>query len=77
MESITAQSQSPTLSSSQETFRMECEAREWITRFNAMKADHGLLVASSWWGQTISSIEKKRGPKAAQELREAMNRLKK
>ncbi len=27
MESITAQSQSPTLSSSQETFRMECEAR--------------------------------------------------
>lgn len=77
MESITAQSQSPTLSSSQETFRMECEAREWIKRFNAMKADHGLVAASGWWGQTIRDIEKRRGKEAAQQLRDAMNRLKK
>jgi len=77
MESITAQSQSPTLSSSQETFRMECEAKHWVKRFNCMKADHGLITASAWWGQTISSIEKKRGKEAAQQLRDAMNRLKK
>jgi hypothetical protein len=42
-----------------------------------MKADHGLIAASGWWGQTIRDIEKKRGPKAAQELRNAMNRLRK
>jgi hypothetical protein len=77
MEPITAQSQSPTLSSSQETFRMECEAKHWVKTFNAMKADHGLITASAWWGQTIRDIEKRRGPKAAQELRDAMNRLKK
>lgn len=77
MESITAQSQSPTPSSSQETFRMEAEARHWINTFNCMKADHGLIAASSWWGQTIRDIERRRGQKAAQELRDAMNRLKK
>ena len=77
MESITQLSQSPMPSSSQETFRMECEAKEWIKRFNTMKADHGLIAASGWWGQTIRDIEKKRGPKAAQELRNAMNRLRK
>jgi hypothetical protein len=42
-----------------------------------MKADHGLITASAWWGQTIRDIERKRGPKAAQELRDAMNRLRK
>mgnify|MGYP006275258641 CR=1 FL=1 len=56
---------------------MECEAREWIKRFNTMKADHGLVAASAWWGQTIKEIERRRGQKAAQDLREAMNRLKK
>ena len=77
MELTTPQSQSHTLSSSQETFRLETEAAEWIKRFNLMKADHGLITASAWWGQTIRDIEKKRGPKAAQELRDAMNRLRK
>lgn len=77
MESTTPQTPSHTLSSSQETFRMECEAREWIKRFNAMKADHGLVAASGWWGQTIRDIEKRRGKEAAQQLRDAMNRLKK
>lgn len=77
MESTTPQNPSHTLSSSQETFRLETEAREWIKRFNAMKSDHGLIVASSWWGQTIRDIERRRGPKAAQELRDAMNRLRK
>ena len=56
---------------------MECEAREWIKRFNAMKADHGLIAASGWWGQTIQDIEKRRGKESAQQLRDAMNRLKK
>ena len=77
MESITAQNPLHTLSSSQETFRLEAEAAEWIKRFNLMKADHGLITASAWWGQTIRDIERKRGPKAAQDLRDAMNRLRK
>ena len=61
----------------EEKKRLNFEAAEWIKRFNAMKADHGLIAASGWWGQTIRDIEKKRGPKAAQELRNAMNRLRK
>lgn len=77
MESNTPENSSLMPYTSQETFRMECEAREWIKRFNAMKADHGLVAASGWWGQTIRDIEKRRGKEAAQQLRDAMNRLKK
>ena len=61
----------------EEKKRLNFEAAEWVKRFNLMKADHGLITASAWWGQTIRDIEKKRGQKAAQELRDAMNRLKK
>jgi hypothetical protein len=61
----------------EEKKRLNFEAAEWVKRFNLMKADHGLITASAWWGQTIRDIEKRRGPKAAQELRDAMNRLKK
>jgi hypothetical protein len=77
MEPTTPQNSSPTPYTSQETWRMECEAREWIRIFNDIKATKGLEAASGWWGQTIRDIEKKRGPKAAQELRNAMNRLRK
>jgi len=61
----------------EEKKRLNFEAAEWVKRFNLMKADHGLITASAWWGQTIRDIEKRRGPKAAQELRDAMTRLKK
>ena len=54
---------------------MECEAREWIKRFNQMKSEHGLEAAAGWWGNTISSIEKKRGKDSAEQLRRKMNEL--
>ena len=75
MESTTQQNSSPMPYTSQETWRMECEAREWIKRFNQMKADHGLKTAAGWWGRTISNIEKIRGKEAADKLRRKMNEL--
>lgn len=75
MESTTQENSSPTLSTSQEMWRMECEAREWIKRFNQMKSEHGLEAASGWWLKTITSIEKRRGKDSAEQLRRKMNEL--
>lgn len=75
MESTTQPNSSPMLSTSQETWRMECEAREWIRIFNDIKATKGLEAAAGWWGNTISSIEKKRGKDSAEQLRRKMNEL--
>lgn len=75
MESTTQPNSFHTLSTSQETWRMECEAREWIRMFNDIKATKGLEAAAGWWGNTISSIEKKRGKDSAEQLRRKMNEL--
>lgn len=76
MESTTQPNSSHMPSSSQETWRLECEAREWVRRFNQMKEESGLHAASGWWLATIKSIENKRGKKAADELRAEMNKIK-
>ena len=75
MESTTQPNSSPTLSTSQETWRMETEAKHWIRIFNDIKATKGLEAASGWWGRTISDIEKKRGKDSAEQLRGKMNEL--
>lgn len=54
---------------------MECEARHHIRVFNDIKATKGLEAAAGWWGNTISSIEKKRGKDSAEQLRRKMNEL--
>jgi len=75
MESTTQPNSSHTLSTSQETWRMECEAKHYLKMFNQMKSEHGLEAASGWWGRTISSIEKRRGKDSAEQLRRKMNEL--
>jgi len=54
---------------------METEAKHWIRIFNDIKATKGLEAAAGWWGNTISSIEKKRGKDSAEQLRRKMNEL--
>ncbi len=75
MESTTQPNSSHTLSTSQETWRMECEAKHYIGMFNEIKAIKGLEAACGWWGNTISSIENKRGKDSAEQLRNKMNEL--
>jgi hypothetical protein len=54
----------------------QMEAREWIARFKAkMKAD-GKTAAWSWWQTTLEDIARRRGQKAADELRDRMNTTK-
>lgn len=75
MESTTQPNSSHTLSTSQETWRMETEARHWIKTFHEKKEKVGLISASGWWNGVISDIEKRRGKKAADDLRRKMNEL--
>jgi len=51
------------------------EAREWIKRYKRKVIDLGKMNASGWWYQTFAEIEKKRGLKATNELRQKMNEL--
>ena len=55
---------------------MECEAREWLRKFNQMKSESGLHAAQDWWRANIQSIEKRRGKESADQLRDMMNKLK-
>jgi len=52
------------------------EAKEWITRFLRQSKKLGQKGASIWWLQTFQDIEKRRGTKAANELRWRMNNIK-
>lgn len=58
-------------------FMKESEAREWVSRYRKKAKDHGYGEANAWWADMIEKIEKTRGAKAAQELRDRMNRLRK
>ena len=58
-----------------ETMR-ESEAREWIKRFKKKALEEGGGEAQYWWQQTLADIAKKRGQKAADDLRQRMNRIK-
>ena len=75
MESTTQENSSPMPYTSQETWRLECEAKHYIRVFNDIKATKGLEAASGWWGQKISNIEKRRGKDSAEQLRRKMNEL--
>jgi hypothetical protein len=35
--------------------------------------EHGRSEAFAWWQSTLADISKKRGPKAAEDLRQRMN----
>ena len=59
-----------------EAWRQECEAREWLRRFNEQKKLRGVAKANQWWVMTIKDIERRRGIEAADTLRKNMNRIK-
>lgn len=54
----------------------DAEATEWIMRFRRKIGEVGSVNAQSWWAQVISDIERIRGKKAADGLRQRMNRIK-
>ena len=53
------------------------EAREWVARFKAKMKESGKTAAWNWWQTTLEDIAKRRGQKAADDLRDRMNRIKK
>jgi len=59
----------------QETMR-HTEALEWIRRFKKKAMEEGRGEAHYWFQQVIADISKKRGQKAADDLRNRMNRIK-
>ena len=54
----------------------QMEAVEWIRRYKKKIKEDGKKEAFYWWQTTLEDIAKKRGQKAAEELRERMNALK-
>jgi len=57
-----------------ETLR-QTEAKDWIRRYRKKIREHGKAAASAWWLQTLSDLVKRRGQKAADDLRRRMNEI--
>lgn len=58
------------------TLMKRSEAREWLSRYRQKTQDVGPMLARAWWNDVIEDIEKRRGEKAATELRYWMNQEK-
>ena len=58
------------------TLMRKLEAREWLSRYRQKTKDVGPMLARTWWNDVIGDIEKRRGEKAATELRYWMNQEK-
>lgn len=58
------------------TLMKRSEAREWLKRYRQKTKDVGPMLARAWWNDVIGDIEKRRGEKAATELRYWMNQEK-
>ena len=58
------------------TLMKRSEAREWLSRYRQKTKDVGPMLARAWWNDVIGDIEKRRGEKAATELRYWMNQEK-
>jgi hypothetical protein len=52
------------------------EAIEWMKRYRKKALEEGRGEAQYWWQQTLLDIAKKRGQKAADDLRQRMNKIK-
>jgi hypothetical protein len=52
------------------------EAMEWVRRYRKKMLEEGRGEAQYWWQQTLADIAKKRGQKAADDLRQRMNEQK-
>jgi len=54
----------------------QTEAVEWVRRYKKKTMECGKKEAFYWWQTTLEDITKKRGQKAAEDLRNRMNTLK-
>jgi hypothetical protein len=54
----------------------QTEAQEWIRRYRKKMMEDGKKEAFYWWQTTLEDISKRRGQKAAEDLRQRMNALK-
>jgi hypothetical protein len=70
-------SQSCSISQATLDHMRDCEAREWITRFNRKIGEQGLEIAQSWWAGVKVDIERRRGKLALDDLVRRMNLEKK
>jgi len=52
-----------------------CEAQEWIRRFNQKKLTIGSTKALLWWQGVCVDLERIRGESATLDLRDRMNKL--
>jgi len=56
-------------------FMKDCESKEWVERYRKKAKELGYGEANAWWADTIEKIEKIRGKKEAENLRQRMNRI--
>jgi len=56
----------------QKTLR-QTEAKDWIRRYKKKIREEGKAEALAWWQKTLSDVVKRRGQKAADDLRKRMN----
>ena len=54
----------------------QTEVQEWIRRYRKKMMEDGKKEAFYWWQTTLEDIAKRRGQKAADELRDRMNNQK-
>ena len=54
----------------------QSEAQEWVRRYRKKAMECGKKEAFFWWQTTLQDITKRRGQKAAEDLRLRMNSLK-
>ncbi|CAB4161763.1 hypothetical protein UFOVP776_32 [uncultured Caudovirales phage] len=54
----------------------QSEAQEWVRRYKKKTMECGKKEAFYWWQTTLQDITKRRGQKAAEDLRQRMNALK-
>lgn len=54
----------------------QTEAQEWVRRYRKKMMEDGKKEAFYWWQATLEDIAKRRGQKAAEDLRQRMNSLK-
>ena len=54
----------------------QTEAVEWVRRYQKKAMEIGKKEAFYWWQATLEDISKRRGQKAAEDLRQRMNALK-
>lgn len=61
------------MNTNSEQWRAECEAREWVSRYQKRAREYGHGEAREWWDDICRDIEKKRGKPALENLKRLMN----